>query len=117
MGVTINGFTYNDACEVKRYSGVDGSGNPTYTTMYSGYGDLQFGSGGNTSLSGENFQSAPKIALPVYDVLFKTNDTVEVTTTCDRKMEFTIRQWKAEHDADIPALDGTIIWLKGGTDE
>ena len=112
---------YNDYCRIWRGIGeVDEDGNEIMgDLLYEGVCDYQVDMGGNMHRLGGQWQSNPTIFLPVNDIIFETNDIVEVTLKFGRVVKSTVKQYDID-DVDNcegrKVLEGTQIWLKEGRD-
>ncbi len=104
---------YPDYCTISKGIGgtTDENGDEVFNVIYSGECNVQFSSGGNTSLKGETYQSTPTLIVPAILSLFSINDNVVVTTRNGRKIESTIEQFETIDDSEV---GGTTIWLKQG---
>lgn len=104
---------YGDKCVISRSTGnVDVNGNEVFTQLYAGECLLQIK--GSVRYDGFQFEQEPLMFIPVNNVLFKTNDKVEVETYFGRKMKYTIGDWEAIKDDDFEELNDTCIWLLDG---
>lgn len=103
---------YPDTCVIKRPTGVVNSqGVEEFDELYNGICEIQYGGSGDTSLKGEFYQSEPLIFIPVYDIMFKINDVVTVSSINNRTVEYSIAQFESLID-----FKDTCIWLKGGVE-
>lgn len=116
--MVVNGYNYPDTCSISRSDGkTDALGKENHTIVYDGVCEIQYGGSGDTSYRGGNLQASPIIIIPVNNVLFKSNDKVLVISGINgRTQSFTIEQWEPIADDNIPELNDTEIWLKGGVD-
>lgn len=104
---------YVDTCLISRSEGeVDEYGDEKLTEVYSGEALLQVS--GTARFDGFQFEHEPIVFIPVNNKLFKINDKVDITTWNGRETTYTIREWEAIKDDDIPELNNTCIWLKDG---
>ena len=104
---------YPDTCIISNGAGgtTDEFGNEIFNTIYSGKCNIQFSSGGNTSLKGDTYQSTPTLIVPTITTVFSINDNVVVTTRNGRVINGSIEQHETIDDVDV---EGTTIWLKQG---
>ena len=109
---------YPDRCKIERATGnVDTNGAELFTVLYDGDCLWEVEGDGQTSYNKYEYTSAPKIFIPVNDILFKTNDRVTVYSLNSRVSTYTVKQYESISDDTIPELNDTCLWLKGGTDE
>lgn len=108
-------MNYPDNCVIGRSLGeVDEQGIEILTEVYNGGCLLELT--GQTRYDGFQFEHEPLMFIPTNGVMFKINDTVNVTTWNGRELSYTIKNWEAIEDDDFAELNDTCIWLKDGTE-
>ncbi len=105
---------YPDTCVIGRSTGeVDKQCVEISDEVYNGECLLEIT--GQSRYDGFEFEHEPILFIPVNNVMFQINDSVEVTTWNGRILSYTIKNWEAIKD-DMPELNDTCIWLKDGTE-
>ena len=106
---------YPDTCVIDRPNGsINAStGEEMFDTLYSGKCGFNLNTSGDTTLQGLEFKSAPKLIIPIYNVLFKVNDRITVTGATGR---VSVGSLKNYDPCSWSGMEGTTIWLKQNQD-
>jgi len=108
-------FFYPHTCVIYRSSGlVNENGEEIMDGIQYGICGYDNNEGGNTTFQGIEWKTTPTLSLPDTDILFKINDHVIVNLENGRIIEASVKQIEVQLEE---GMEGTTLWLTGGTDK